>query len=229
MFVFEHNLSTWFIWYAEHVPLGWFVLVGSFLEEFISPIPAMFITGIAGSIALVRQEEWWYLGFLALLASFGKTCGAYIYYRLGDKGEDILVGRVGQWFGVTHADIEKVGQRFARQHWKDGGALFLTRAFPFMPTTPFSMAAGIFKMDIRVYLFVTLGGYYIKDMGYLLVGYFGLAKLSTLWRDIEHVKIIFDIGSFIFIGISLYLLYRHRRHGWSLWRSCCNFLRKFQS
>jgi len=226
MFFSAHHMSAWFAWYASHVPLGWFVLGGSFLEEFVSPIPAMFITGLAGSIALVRHEEWWYLGFLAILASVGKTSGAYLYYLLGDKGEDLLIGRIGKWFGVTHADVEKVGKRFTGQHWKDGGALFLTRALPFMPTTPFSVAAGIFKMDIRVYVSVTLGGYFIKDMGYLLVGYFGLAKLSTLWRDIEHVKVIFDIGSILFIGISLYLLYRHRHHGRSAWRSFCRFCRR---
>jgi hypothetical protein len=62
MFFSAHHMSAWFAWYASHVPLGWFVLGGSFLEEFVSPIPAMFITGLAGSIALVRHEEWWYLG-----------------------------------------------------------------------------------------------------------------------------------------------------------------------
>ena len=51
-----YHLNAWFTWHAAHVPLGWFVLIGSFLEEFISPIPAMFITGIAGSIALARHE-----------------------------------------------------------------------------------------------------------------------------------------------------------------------------
>ncbi len=224
-FSFFH-LSAWFTWYAAHVPLGWFVLIGSFLEEFISPIPAMFITGIAGSIALSRQEEWWYLLFLAGLASVGKTVGAYFYYFLGDKGEDLLVGRVGRFFGITHADIEQAGTRFAGQHWKDGGALFLTRVLPFMPTTPFSLAAGIFKMDIRVYMAVTLGGYFIKDMGYLLVGYFGLAKLSTLWRDIEHVKIIFDLATALIIGVSLYLLYRNRHQGRSIWRFLCRFFHK---
>lgn len=226
MFFSAHHLSAWFAWYATHVPLGWFVLVGSFLEEFISPIPSMFITGIAGSIALVRHEEWWYLVFLAVLASFGKTLGAYFYYFLGDKGEGILVGRVGKWFGVTHVDIEKVGKRFIGQHWKDGGALFLTRVLPFMPTTPFSFAAGIFKMNIRVYIIVTLVGYFIKDMGYLLVGYFGLAKLSTLWRDIEHVKMVFDVIIILLIGISLYLLYQHRHHGRSIWRFGCRFFQK---
>ncbi len=221
-----YHLNAWFAWHAAHVPLGWFVLIGSFLEEFISPIPAMFITGIAGSIALARHEAWWYLLSLALLASVGKTVGAYFYYYLGDKGEDLLVGRVGKFFGVTHEDIEQAGKRFAGQHWKDGGALFLTRALPFMPTTPFSLAAGIFKMDIRVYVSVTIVGYFIKDMGYLLVGYPGLAKLSTLWRDIEHVKIIFDLATACFIGASLYLLYRHRHQGRSIWRFLCRFFQK---
>jgi membrane protein DedA with SNARE-associated domain len=223
-----YDLSAWCAEYAALVPLGWFVLVGSFFEELVSPIPAMFITGTAGSIALLRQEAWWYLGFLALLASGGKTVGASIYYVLGDKAEDILIGRVGKWFGVTHADIEQAGTRFASQHWKDGGALFLTRVLPFMPTTPFSLAAGIFKMDMRVYLSVTLIGYLIKDMGYLLVGYFGFAKLSTLWRDLEHVKIVFDVATAFFIGLFLFLLYRHRHDGEQAWRFACRFFQRMK-
>lgn len=226
MFFSVHHWSAWFAWYAAHVPLGWFVLAGSFLEEFISPIPAMFVTGLAGSIALIRHEAWWYLGFLAILASLGKTSGAYLYYLFGDKGEDMLIGRVGKWFGVTHADVERVGKRFTGQHWKDGGALFLTRVLPFMPTTPFSVAAGIFKMDIRIYILVTLVGYFIKDLGYLFVGYFGLARLSTLWRHIEHVKIVFDIGSIFFIGIILYFVYQNRHHGRGAFSPFCRFLKK---
>ena len=76
------------------------------------------------------------------------------------------------------ADVERVGKRFTGHHWKDGGLLFLIRAVPFMPTTPFSVASGIFKMDIRVFLAATLSGYFVKDLGYVLAGYFGIAKLS---------------------------------------------------
>lgn len=215
------EIALWLKMYASHVPLGWFVLSGSFLEEAISPIPSMLITGIAGSIALIRHDSWWQVLLLGALASTGKTLGAWMYYVIGDAGEYLLSGRIGRWFGVTHADIKRVGARFTGNHWKDGGALFLTRVLPFMPTTPFSIAGGIFKMDVWVYLLVTFVGYFIKDTGYILAGYFGLAKISTLWRDINHVKLVFDIAITLAIPISLYLLYRHRHRGRHAWRLLC--------
>jgi membrane protein DedA with SNARE-associated domain len=75
------------------------------------------------------------------------------------------------------------------------------------------VAAGVFKMDTWVYLCVTLGGYFLKDTGYILAGYFGFAKISTLWRDIDHIKWMFDSAVWLAIGIALYLLYRHRHKG----------------
>lgn len=217
------DLIGWIKDYVMQVPLEWFVFSGSFLEEVVSPIPSMLITGIAGSLALMRHEDWRYLALLAILASSGKTIGAWLYYFFGDKGEDLLIGRVGRWFGVTHADVERVGARFTGHHWKDGGLLFLIRAVPFMPTTPFSVASGIFKMDIRVFLLATLSGYFVKDLGYVLAGYFGIAKLSTLWHDLRDVKWIFDDLVAIAIVISLYLLYRHRHHGRHVWQLVCRF------
>lgn len=217
------EIAMWLKIYAAHVSLGWFVLTGSFLEEVISPIPAMLITGIAGSIALIRNDAWWQILLLGVLASIGKSLGAWFYYIVGDAGEYLLSEKIGKWFGVTHADIKRVGAHFTGNHWKDGGALFLTRVLPFMPTTPFSLAAGIFKMDILVYLLVTFIGYFIKDTGYILAGYFGFAKISTLWREINHVKFVFDIAVTIAIVTALFLLYRHRHRGQHIWRQVCRF------
>ncbi len=221
MSIFSHHLSLWLAAYATQVPLLWFVFIGSILEEVVSPIPAMLITGIAGSLALVQREAWWYLLLLACCASLGKTLGAWLYYVVADKGADVLLGHVGKWFGVTNADVERVGARFTGQHWKDGGALFLTRVLPFMPSTPFSVAAGILNMNLRVYLSVTLGGYFLKDIGYVSVGYFGFAKISTLWRSIEPIKTVVDIVITIAIILFLYLLYRHRHRGKHAWRFLC--------
>ena len=226
MFASSHAIALWFKIYATQVPLGWFVFAGSFLEEMISPIPAMLITGIAGSIALVQHYLWWQIGILIFLASLGKTLGAWIYYMIGDKAEDILIGRVGKWFGVTHADVERVGKRFEKHHALDGGVLFVTRVLPFMPTTPFSLASGIFKMNIRLYLSVTMLGYFIKDTGYISIGYFGLARISTLWKDVEHIKAYVDIFLLLGLAVFLYVLYQYRREGHEAWRSICRFFTK---
>lgn len=199
--------------YASEVPLTWFVFAGSFFEEVVSPIPSALIMGTAGSLALVQGSTLWYLVWLALIGNVGKTLGAWLYYFVGDRLEDMLVRPVARYFGVKHEEIESIGRRFTGHHWKDGGAVFLLRALPFIPALPVSIAAGVIKMDVRVYLLATYAGNFFKDLFYLYIGYVGLAKLHTLWRKIETVK--FGVDILVAIGIIAFLvfLYMHRGTG----------------
>ncbi len=199
--------------YATQVPLEWFVFAGSFFEEVISPIPSALIMGTAGSLALVQGSTLWYLVWLALIGNLGKTLGAWLYYVVGDKLEDFLVRPLAKYFGVKHEEIESIGKRFTGHHLKDGGAVFLLRVLPFVPALPVSLAAGIIKMDVRVYLAATYAGNFFKDLFYLYIGYAGLAKLHTLWRAIEPVKFGVDILVAIDIIAFLAFLYIHRGTG----------------
>ncbi|MFZ2299861.1 MAG: VTT domain-containing protein [Candidatus Moraniibacteriota bacterium] len=210
---FFSTIEHWVRIYATVVPLEWFVFIGSFFEEVVSPIPSALIMGTAGSLALVQGSTLWYLVWLALIGNLGKTLGAWLYYVVGDKLEDFLVRPLAQYFGVTHEEIESIGKRFTGHHLKDGGAVFLLRVLPFVPSLPVSLAAGIIKMDVRVYLAATYAGNFFKDLFYLYVGYMGLAKLHTLWRAIEPVKFAVDILVGIGIIAFLMFLYVHRGAG----------------
>ncbi|MDO8565616.1 MAG: VTT domain-containing protein [Candidatus Moranbacteria bacterium] len=214
--VVEHFVRA----YATQVPLPWFVFIGSFLEEVISPIPSAFIMGTAGSLALFHKETLWYLLLLALIGNIGKTLGAWLYYFLGDKLEDLLIRPITKYLGVRHEDIQSIGARFTGHHWKDGGVLFLLRLLPPFPTTPVSLAAGIIKMDLRVFLVATYAGNFFKDLLYLYAGYIGLAKLHTLWRTIEPIKFGVDILVAIAIIVFLILLYMHRVKGQRFFEYC---------
>jgi len=204
-------------YYAFHMPLEAFVFVGSFLEEVISPIPSALIMGTAGSLALMQGDAVWYLVLLALIGNVGKTLGAWFYYFLGDKLEDVIMPKAFKWFGVSHEDIQGIGKRFVGHHWKDGGALFLLRLLPPFPTTPVSLVAGMIKMDIRVFLIATYAGNFFKDFIYLYIGYAGLAKLHTLWRQIDSMKFVVDIAIVTSILILLFILYTERGRGQKLY------------
>lgn len=223
MYIVETS-ELWLKALSENVPLEWFVFLGSLAEEIISPIPAMLVTGITGALALASGDVWWCIGILALLASVGKALGAYVYYCIGDKLEDLLIGTVGKRIGVRHEEIENVGKHFTGHHWKDGGALFLIRVLPFLPTTPVSIACGIFKMDWRVFLGATFGGYFLKDIGYIAIGYFGLAAIESAWKDIAFVKQFVDIAVGIAIIWFFFFLYEHRHKGRHIWHACCRWL-----
>lgn len=206
------------------MPLELFVFVGSFLEEVISPIPSALIMGTAGSLALMRHETLWTLLLLAAVGNVGKTLGAWFYYFIGDKLENIIMPKAESWFGIGHTDVESIGKRFVGHHWKDGGALFLLRLLPPFPTTPVSLVAGIIKMDIRVFLIATYAGNFFKDLLYLYIGYAGLAKLHTLWRDIDQAKVIVDIGVTIIVGIFLFILYTERGRGQVYYHRFCDYV-----
>ncbi|MDP2837797.1 MAG: VTT domain-containing protein [Candidatus Moranbacteria bacterium] len=210
---------------ALNMPLPLFVFVGSFLEEVISPIPSALIMGIAGSLALTQGDTLWYLLFLAVVGNAGKTLGAWCYYVLGDKAEDFFMPKATKWLGITHRDLENIGKRFVGHHWKDGGVLFILRLLPPFPTTPVSLAAGIIKMDLRVFLIATYAGNFFKDLLYLYAGYTGLAKLHTLWRHIDSVKILVDIAVTLCIIGLLVILYIHRGRGRYLYRHLQQSLR----
>lgn len=208
------------------VPLEWFVFIGSFAEEVISPIPSALIMGTAGSLALTQGKTLWYLLWLAVIGNLGKTLGAWFYYFLGDKLEDFLIRPINRLLGIRHEEIENIGKRFIGHHWKDGGVLFFLRLIPFFPSTPVSLACGIIKMDIRVYLAVTYAGNFFKDLFYIYAGYAGLAAFHTLWRKLDHVKFGIDVLVGIVIVGFLFSLYIHRGRGKELIEKYFSFSKK---
>jgi membrane protein DedA with SNARE-associated domain len=216
--------ELWLRHLSEVVSLPWFVLIGSFAEEMISPIPSLLVMGTAGTIAFARGLSVWHLLGLSFIGNIGKTMGAYIYYVIGDKLEDLVVPRYGKYFGVTHKQIEEIGKKFTGT-WKDAALLFLLRITPFFPTTTVSVVCGILKMRLSEYLSLTFVANCIKDFMYLLVGYAGLAAIGRLWRDIDDIKFFFHVAIGIGILVLLYLLWNHRRKGIWLWERLCRWRR----
>lgn len=196
---FIHFINHFVATYATQMPLPWFVLVGSLFEELISPVTAALIMGTAGSLAFLQGHTLGYIFLLAALGSFGRTIGAWVYYFLGDEFENLIIGKMSKVIGVRHEDIENIGKRFTGHHWKDGGVLFLMRATPFFPTTIVSIAAGIIKINIRIFLVATYLGHIIKDFFFVYAGYAGLRTAHTFWRTLLPFR--YGVRLVVLIGI----------------------------
>lgn len=216
--VIEHLVTQ----FATTVPLPWFVFVGSFFEEVISPIPSALVMGTAGSIALLDGNTYWYLFLLAFVGNFGKTLGAWLYYFIGDKLEDILVKPMTKYLGVNHADIENIGKRFTGHHLQDGGILFLIRMIPPFPTTPVSLACGIIKMNTKVFLIATYAGNFFKDLVYLYIGYAGLASFRLMWHRTNKLKFEINLVIILVIISLLIFLFLHQGKGKKFMKYCKN-------
>lgn len=217
--------ELWLRHLSEVVSLPWFVLIGSFAEELISPIPSLLVMGTAGTLSFVRGLSVWHLLLFSFIGNIGKTAGAFIYYVIGDKLEDVVVPRFGKYFGVTHAQVEQIGRKFTGT-WKDAALLFLLRLIPFFPSTTTSIACGIIKMRLSEYLALTFSANFIKDFIYLLIGYAGVAAIGRLWRDINDIKFFFHAATVVGIIIFLSLLWNHRRKGVWLWERVCILYRR---
>lgn len=215
-------VDSFFHWFSQAVPLEVFVFSGSLIEEIVSPIPSTLIMGIAGSMALADAKTVVYLFILALFGNVGKMIGAFFYYVLGDKLEDLAVRKIGRFFGVTHAQVEGFGVRLS-SGWKGVSSLFLLRAFPFVPTTPVSLACGVVRMPIHLFIAATFFGNFVKDLAYLFVGYMGLAALRRFFHATLAWKYYADLAVALGFVALLFLLWYHRKKGVWLWERARDF------
>jgi membrane protein DedA with SNARE-associated domain len=224
---FFSAIEIWFQGFALMVPLPWFVFVGSALEELVSLIPASLIMGLAGSVSLVRGYGIFYLMFLAFIGNIGRLFGAYFYYWLGDRLEDALIPYFKRFLGVGHEEVEGLGKRFSGRHYRDGMVLFFMRATPFFPVTVTSIACGVIKMNLKVYLTASFLGNFCKDFLFLTVGYIGLASMKHAWKPVQDYKWYVDLGVGVLIVALFVTLYLHRGRGRRLVRAMHRRYRKF--
>ncbi|MFZ1626737.1 MAG: VTT domain-containing protein [Candidatus Moraniibacteriota bacterium] len=210
---------------AAIIPLELFVVIGAFAEEVIAPIPSMLVMTTAGYFAHLEGRTTFFLIWLVLLGNLGKLAGSFIYYTVGDKIEDVLVGRFGRYLGLKHADIERIGQRFNGSPWRDGALIFLLRVIPFFPTIFVSVSAGVVRIRLRVFLTASYLGNFCKDLFYAFAGYSGARALRAFFMDVERVR--FGVGVLLVLAViaSLVFLYIHRHHGLHLYRRFRRWLR----
>lgn len=168
----------------QKMPLELFVVMGAFLEEIIAPIPSPFIMTTAAVAAVEQGYTWFPLVVLVLLAAAGKTIASWIVYVIADKSEDVILGKYGKYFGVSHAQVEKMGALFSKGWWDDVTMLVL-RSLPIVPTFLVSVMAGVIKLNIRTYLITTFIGTVVRNTIYLAVGIYGFSFLGQAMELVE--------------------------------------------
>ncbi len=215
---------------AKQVPLELFVFVGSLAEEVFAPIPSLIVMTTAGLLAQVEGHTPFFLLWLVMLGNFGKILGSLGWYVVGDKLEDVVVGKFGKVFGLSHADIERIGKKFTGNDWRDGAFIFLLRSIPFFPSLAVSLACGVIKIQLRTFLIASYLGNFFKDLVYILLGYFGAQAFRMYLLEIERVRLGMGILIALMIGVTLILLYRERHRGrrflMTCWEWCRDKLRK---
>lgn len=202
------TLEAFILNLVHTLPLEVFVVVGSFIEEVIPPIPSPGIMVLAGSIAVVQNYSFGGLAFLVLLASLGKTSGALVLYSGTKYAQDYLVGTFGHMLNITQGDIDRFGKRFTGG-FRDYASLAILRSVPIIPSVVLSFGSGVIKLPVRVFLVGTFIGTIIRDTFYLFVGISGTTTLEAFMYKTATVETYLTLGALIFCaGLFVYFIYK---------------------
>lgn len=198
--------------FAHVMPLPWFAFIGAFVEELIAPIPSPLVMTLAGSLAAAEQAPVTYLFFIALIGAIGKTIGSYLIYKIADKGEDLVLTKLGKFIGISHKEVESIGKHL-NKGWRDDFVLFLMRAIPIMPTAPVSIVCGLIKLKMRTYLTSTFLGTFVRNVFYLYLGYTSLGALEQVNEGLDSVENLGYLIILIFVAATMLWIYKQRQKG----------------
>jgi membrane protein DedA with SNARE-associated domain len=196
---------------AHRIPIDLFVLIGSFIEEVISPIPSPVVMFTSGVIAAEQGAGQVALLWLAVVSSIGKTAGCGILYIIIDKLEDTVMPYIGRYFGVTHAHVEAVGKRLDKGPW---GIITLTflRAIPIVPSLPLNVACGVIRFPFKHFIIATFIGSVARGWMFLYVGHAGLTSYDEVATGTARAESLMTKAVAVIIVVLIVWAYvkRHR-------------------
>jgi membrane protein DedA with SNARE-associated domain len=202
------KLITFLEQLAEHVPVELFAFFGSIIEELIAPIPSPVVMTLSGTMVEANGSAFWYLFVVALIAAAGKTLGSIILFVIADKAENIILTRVGKYIGVTHKQVEQIGERFQGTP-RDYLTLLAIRSTPIIPSAPISLICGLIGMQKRLFITSTFFGTIVRDFVYLYIGFTGAGAATEIIDGIEGASSIVTIVlALIGMGILGFILYK---------------------
>lgn len=165
----EEAFVQWLTHFAQSTSIPVFILLGSVVEELIPLLPSPFVVTTAGALAAAQEYDWISIFFLILLASVIKTIASWVWYKVADKTEDIVMEKSGSKFGISHEKLENFGKKLSKGVG-DELAILILRAVPIIPTSLVSMMAGFIKLELKPFLWTTFLGMMIRNTIYLLIG-----------------------------------------------------------
>jgi membrane protein DedA with SNARE-associated domain len=184
---------------SKIVPIEVFTFVGSFLEDIIAPIPSPLVTTTTGTLAFSQGYGYPALIWFMIIAALGKTIACIILYIISDKAEDFILVRIGPKLGINHAQVEKLGTYFTGSP-KDYIILTIIRALPIIPSLPVSVASGIIKIPMRLYIIATFIGTCIRSALFIILGYIGLSAYEGIINGIDSIESIAQIVIVVVLG-----------------------------
>lgn len=197
--------------FATVLPIASFSFLGSIVEEILSPIPSLLVA-LAIGVASVAQGKGLFLVIVyCFLEALGKTFGSFFFYYFADKAEALATGRFGRILGLSHQEIEKVGQDLEKKSFDDW-ALIVSRIIPAFPSLPVTLLCGLIKYDLKKYFSYSLVGFWLRSLVIVLPIYYGVLKAGALLNYLLYFE---NYGLFavaiILMALVIYLIKKNRR------------------
>ena len=177
-------LIDWLETLAQKVDPALFVFIGSFVEEIVAPIPSPLIMATTAALAHSLQLPWLEILWILIVAAGSKTLSSLLVDWLAYESEHLLVGRFGKYVGLSTEMIEGVGRWVGKGYW-DELVLLLLRSLPIVPSIVVSAACGVFKIDLRTYLWTTFVGTFIRNGIFFSILYFGWSQAEVVWNLLD--------------------------------------------
>jgi uncharacterized membrane protein YdjX (TVP38/TMEM64 family) len=128
-------------------------------------------------------------------------------YWLADRFEGTVL-RHRKLFGVSHAEVQRFGERLGKSGRRDWMLLFLMNGIPVFPTMLLSLASGFVKVPRRMFASAVFFGSILNAICYLTIGYVGLRVAETL-GGLELAGQI--VGGVLLVAVLVWLIRRRKR------------------
>ena len=148
----------------------------------------------------------WAFVVMVLAGTLGYTLGAIGGWAIGDYGGRPYLERHGRWLHLSPPQLEKAERWFDR--WDDK-AVFLGRIVP-IARSFISIPAGVFRMPLRPYTWLTLAGSTIWCLVFAGAGYAlgdNYAKFDKALRYVDYLVVV------AVVALVVVWIVRRRRRG----------------
>lgn len=157
----------------------------SALAEVVGAFPTSVV--LAGQLLLLESKPTFSLFIeLAFLVSLpigiGTALGSLPHYGLAYFGGKPAIEKFKKYTRVSWEDIERFEIKFFRR-WYDEFIFLGLRSLPLVPTVPLNLLAGILRMKLSTYIFLTIVGVTLRMI--IITAIFGYGGGGVLNRFLD--------------------------------------------
>ena len=208
------------ITYIESVIQGygaWGVLIATFIEEAVAPIPSALVPTAAGFFlippelalvpALLRTVV-----VIALPVAVGVTLGASAVYGIAYAGGRSVIERFGKWVGLQWEQIETMQRRFTGKR-SDELLLFVFRLIPIIPGVGLSGFCGVVRYPFVPFAVITFLGAFLRAVALGLLGWWAGELYQQYFEIIDRIEGRLLIGLVVVVAAAAAYYFWHRKGG----------------